>query len=815
MNQHELISQVIQQILSGIPGGPIISGLLGAPAANWLSPTGSAANSFIWPGQNTSFYGTSASYINNMRTKGFSYASSQFEQEQSIRALTEYHRMLNPGMNEQELRGLAENSADNPFSSGSLLYRLGDPYGLNAAMPAAGQLSSTLQRLGSDFSLRGASYAKSISNAIYGHTDGSGKWQNGILNDVIDNPGAYGHLSAADVMNVGRELALTEQGSFNSGGSFNADRFRTRLKEVSKSLEPWKDIFGKDVPDMLNKLEALTGSGLGSYSGDIGSLGHRMAAIMDTTGANIQHIAAYKDVLSRNLVDPTMSNRSILGSLALAGDMTLGMSNYSINSMTSEELQGTISRNYVGTAKSKYADRFALAFSRWADSNGGANASISSFRDSLRGLMKAGNSHQDALLKLSGASSLSDLDMYKHSDAYIRAIQDGSAASMAKEVYTTEAVKEVLSGYNGNVFEVFSESVAKGMNGLGTEGMLKFLGMSQDQQIKQIMEWDKTITDKGAARVVANDIRTLAMRATGMSNVEEARAWFGSEYNAAVQGRRAEQATTFRETLSKIRKRGGIAGVLDKIRSSGGNASVSELVKTYTGGIDMLRPLFESFANIKDKSEVDALLKTHEDTILSGMNFAVNNYAELGEGGMYHEVGEMMQSGDRSEMLQGYRLASSLDAIGRGGLSKLSKGERSGLLSTLKANAANDKLTTEQLRNKAKDAFIDQRMFKAIGDTEGLSAHSGTSIATINELLKGEYSSKEQLRKAFESKLKGTDAEKREMLGDFDKLWKKSGIGDLDGIDPLQKIAGFLEQLPVALNNLIEALKNFKPGGAK
>lgn len=767
MNQNDFVQHIVQQVLSYIPGAQPFAGLIGPGVANFMSDPGSIANKFIWPGQNQTLRNSAMQYINEIRNAGYSAASDALSKDMELKAMMGLHRALNPNMDDAAIAELARQSMANDLSVGSLMYMATDPYKMGAALPMAQQLASTLHRRGSDFTLNGATYTKQVSDAIFSKT--------GIIHDVIDNPAAYGNLSAADVMSLGRELALTTQDGFRtSSGSFDASRFRAKLQDMAKSIEPWKDIFGKDIPQLLNQLESLTGTSLGTSSADIGALGHRMIGIMGATGARIQNIAAYKDALAGSLIDPTMSNRSILGSAALAGDLTLGLANLNMRGITSQELQGNAAKFYTGTARSKYAERFALAYAQWT-ANGGT--SIEGFQGALRNAMASGMSHQEALLSVAGASSLDALDIYKGSDAYLSAIESGAGFSMTREVYMGQVANDVISRFTADNYAslkgISSSSIAK-MFGSGMD-TTRFLGMSASDKARHI---SNTLgVDGHRAMAIANDITVQAMMSAGADNTEEARAMFGAYYNESIQAKQASTITQFSSVVSELQRPGSIMGVLAALRDDP-KADVSKLIKGYRGGIDIIEALLKS-GWAGDTAGVS------EDILRSGLNFAFNNYAELGEGGKYSDIGQMMMnSSDSEQKLKAYRIATGLNALGSSALANMTDDNMKAVRAKLdKAGAGDD------YEAIARDAYIDSRLAAVNPDTN----ISSDAIKIIKRIADNTQITS---KSAYWDEYKKVAGDTDEARSAFNAIWRNAKIGDIDGTDAMQKIADAMEKLP-------------------
>lgn len=806
MNQNELLVQLIQRLLSFLPAGNMLSSLVSAPVANWLSPESSMANTFMWPGQGQTMNMVATNFMDRMLQQSFNSTANKFSKEQEIRALTEYHRMLNPDKSDEELLGLAQNSAKNFFDVGNILYNTLDPYKLKVGLSRAGGVASILHMREESIGLKGAEYARSVSQGIMGNHE------NSLVRDIIDNPSLYGNMSVADAMAVGREIALTDRSGFKKAdGTFDSDRFKNRVKEVSRALEPWKDIFGKDVPELLNQLEALTGTSIGaSSSADIQSLGNRMTAILGATGAKVQHIAAYRDALANNLVDPTMTSRSILGAAAIAGDMTLGMANLSVSHLTNSQMQQLVGKIYSGTGSSKFTDRYALAYARWANSKNDEELNPDEFREQVMARIAAGDSNTEALLSVSGASSLSELGAYRDTERYLNMIKTGRANQVNMDVTDVKARNSAMAFYTSeNYGSNFSQKAKDYLQGLSREEYIKFMAMDRDDKEGVLA----SMAIDGDRRQIVAAIESSA--AAGMSSVR------GIDFNAGtVRGVYQERENYLKnEALAKEREKfntavsrftitGGLSQILNNMRESKGD--ISKMFRDYTGGSDMLRVMLETELGANTSFDGEDGKKI-EQMYMQGLNFARNNYSELGSGGAFNSVYKlMMNKGNIEDVRKGYRIAAELNALGQGALSKMTDEDQAGLLEALnRAQLSDDPKARGRF---AKNFYMDrtvlstynslQKEGKFTGDDANLQTHATSLLQLMSS---GTHASIEELKKQFiTTDLKDKDKQDREKV--FRMM--TANVGDIDGIDPLQTIAKFLADLPSALERLITALNN-------
>ena len=786
MNLNQLINQIIQQMLSGVPGGPLLSGF--SPAlGSWLSPGSSMDNKFIWPGMDQSVRNAASSYLNTIYTQSFNSSASALAEEQKIRGLTEYVRLMHPDKSHEELRGMAINMSNNPFNAASMLYSSIDPYGMSAGLAEAGNLSSALLRRGSRGLLAGAEYASQVSSVIYDK-------DSGIIRDILNNPGQYGNLSVSGVMSIGRELAMTDpRGFVGSDGSFNADRFKQRLSTMSKALEPWTDIFGKDIPKLMSQLEALTGQSVGSI-GAVGleNMGYRMAGVLDATGAKIQHLAGYSQVLSGALAGSDFSTRNIMSSASVATDMLLGLSNLSIHTMTNQELQQFGGMYYTGTAKSKLSDHFALAYAKWqANTPGGT---LEQFQGLYDEAIRGGAASQTALLSIAGASSMSDLESYRYTNGFMEAVRAGSGARASRSTIIHDSISRVADMYKSTGFTGYNSAVYDRISAMNPEELTRFMALTPDEKKAQLRVMLPGMSED-EYQTVANDLAVSMSRS--MTSVmdhyvdrEQARVIIAQDINFIRQQQAAKNSESFRRAVTALSTPGGFRSVLDMASREGKNANVSDLIKGYSGGVDVL----DALLNTMGIGGVDG---GNEVVYRQGLNFALNNYGSLATD--YEDIYKLMMSKDSGEQLKGYRIAAELNSLGAKTLSKLSTSERENLLASVyEADLGGTDSVGKFIKNKYMDMRVTAGISAVINEGKLKDTNSAKALSDLINS-KDQYSV-EQLKEQAKSLNINED--------DVNSVIRASKIGDIDGVDPIHKLAGILENMAKGLNQLVDKFVN-------
>lgn len=869
MNLNEVVQQLMQYMAGMIPGGNILN-MFTPMLSNIVSPQSSMANRFVWGTDGVSPALSAMQYMNRTQQQIFNRPADDASEAMKMRSLMTYHQALNPGMSESELRVKAQKDMDNPFSVPAFIMDYMDPYDIKRGIAEAERLGSSLQRRNfTPMDIRGATFAAQVSEELFGK-DG----KSGLIKDVIDNPKAYSNLKLSEVMYLGQELTHSDPDGFKtSTGSFDSTKFRSSIKAVSRAIEPWKDIFGEDVPELLNKLEALTGQGIAMQKQSLRASGNHLAGVMQATGANIQHITGYRDALARQFATNPFENRTILGSHNIAADMVLGISNNGMNTMTNEEFQAVAGSFYKGTADSKLADRYALAFSAWSDNKGSEFKTMSNryqeaFKQAkARGLedkeavkyavrvssrgnenflaeysanLARGDSHEEAainaantvdkakfktqydqllasdpnmtrdeaLLKLSGTRSLQDLEKYRYTDRHIDMVKSGEGAQISREATISLIQQWVQKDYVSNTgkYRQHHNKAAEMLGKMSTREFTDFMAKSRDEKRKFIMDtWN--IHDREMALTVVNDIESSiaagARVAThGKQNTETARNIAVVARQERKQREHAEQYSRFLDAASKLSTTGGFRAVLESIRNNKGSVDANELIKQYTGGIDVLEAVVRSVYNPERATDyTDEELKEYTKAV----HFAQNNYLELGKkGSAFNDVYKKLISNDPQAKKEALKDMAAMSSVGQQNIARMTDEEKTEFVKMVRERRVkNEPLSSDEI---GKDAYLDITVGSAIKKMRKEGGHEVRYLDAFDKMLKNTTAtSKEQLIKEAKNmarsdpSLKGTDGENFVKWVENVAL-NKAKIGDVDGTDPILKLANVLEGLVKSLN---------------
>lgn len=596
-NINTLIQDMLNKLFGAIPGvGPILSNFVTPAISNYLAPADSPINDFIWGDNQTT---ASLAYLDALHNKAWKKQDSKVSDEVTLKIHKAYHKILNPDATDEQITNMAKVSMDSIFSIPSIFSSYIDPYGMSEGTSVARNVAAMLQNRGAGYNIQGATYARQIRDTIFGDSDRKSR---GIIADIVDNPSEYGNMSVADVMSIGRELATTR--NYNTKyNTFDSTKFKTDIQELSRALEPWKAIFGDDIPKLMNQLEALTGKSVGLQADTLKSSASRILSVLHTTGANIQHIAAYKDTISPVLMDPTMQHRASLGAHNIASDMVLGLSNTSFASFSTEEFQRLGGLYYTGTARSKFADTFALAYAAWVDKQKDADkATIDEFYGQyIKALDKSGGNQYAALTNVVGTPDLSTLETYRYTGNYIKASESAIGARAARETNFNNALGSMRNNLSTTDSDILTKTLGKDFT---SDDLSSFMSMSRDDMISKISMNTNTRAEAVAvvSRLVDQFGRSMSLETGTWSTGEQWRAMLAQSRNEAYQRRLADDRANFIDASMKFSSISGIKSVVNEIVDRGSNVSILDIAKKYTGGNDIASYLFRDIFDIQKTS---------------------------------------------------------------------------------------------------------------------------------------------------------------------------------------------------------------------
>ena len=851
----ENAAEFVQEMLSRLLGGemPLLSGWM----SDFITNETSTFNDFVFPGYPGRSRGAAhKARYNTLLTSYSRRAGKRFNTQMSREGIETIVRALNPAATNVDVEG----AISNVFSPSNLAYELLDPYGMKAGVSAANILASDIISNLGGFGLTPNMPAtiRGVNRLLYGDKDithaigdktpydkDRGYLLRGLIYDITHNSAAYGGMSVADVMTVGRELfsanqekyrGLTGEGqssdalkNFEAGAS----AFRKDLQEITKAIAPWKDVLGTDMPKLLNQLEGLTGQALSGNMTTLARTGYKLSATMSQTGASIEAVAAYRDTIAKTLMDPTGYNRGILGAHNVAMDLILGTANASgsVGMLTTAEFQQAAGKFYAGTAKSDFSERYSQAFAQWYSKRSGMalEDAQKQFEAEYQKQVLATGSADAALLKATGVESLTDLEMYRGTDAYIYAMKQGMGAGASRATFLNSAMQYALSKYASDTSgNAISQNINNALSGLSEEEKQRFFSLNKSEKIALL----KNLKDaNGNPLINATDedlLKNVTMlegaivRGAGVYGYSGTEAQVQTLYKTGVEERRravnVEREMQFRRIYDMSADAGGLAGVFEKARKAWGQGDelkLSEALKTYFHMDDKGLGGLIASENLTDQDRATAAayimrnLDTLADSIgmsqlysdLTGKDKAKRNRAArafAAIGGM-----DLDLSGLGTEMVE-TMVAASAGTLDDKGIDKLlgtgpgSKAAKERLKAAMKSN--DPKALSKELADIALDSKITA---SAVDDikSKGYSQKDREAVkAWISKQRQGTLESAEKWKESLEEE-KGLTAEQKRLAGE---VIKNKAISAGTPTDMIAEILRKADELITKLSNYFD-----------
>lgn len=275
--------------------------------------------------------------------------------------------------------------------------------------------------------LNEAELLRTVGNDMYAQ---SGALTGGLAIDAVtrlrSDPGyggsSYGNFGQLGTDYIAKEIEKQNHFLRGYGGSDQADKskiqqFRTKLQNMTQSLEPLKEIFGNDVPKMLQAIEQLTGKRSTQVSRtEIRTL----ASEMSLAASNGNYTAEEAAVLGMRLRSAASGKGVDLGgtgSLVIANRL-LGSTNGIAGFQNAKQVVERMASEDVVNATSSGAARLVSgAYSVWSRRTGGTYAQ---FEAQMQSLISSGRSVSQAAQAMAGTRNSNML----YAESYTEAAQN-------------------------------------------------------------------------------------------------------------------------------------------------------------------------------------------------------------------------------------------------------------------------------------------------------------------------------------------------------------------------------------------------------
>lgn len=420
MPKSEYMSQVISNIASPI-FGPQVGALLGNTIGSLYQNEGSRLPIL------------SQQYVNRLGMSSAGFAL----QKDRLNALNSYAKGIKQKAR-NALTGTVEPGAVGPWRT---IFKL-DP---NDAGMAADNIGATARILADNIALdknsgfdlqsensqilQGVTAAVALaSKDIHGNYAGFSGVQVSQVAKQLAGRGLLGAQNITDAVAEIKQKFLIDANTsdqqikqYMKSGTL-ATKTAAYLSDMTKAIEPLKDIFGKDIAAIYSNLEQLTGININGMSPQgIANTASGIRNALTVTGATVHDIKRYQDGLAAINKQYGIHVRPV-DQLRQATQLTHMIHKLeSSGFMTDAQMRNQLALLTAGTAGSQFADNYSKAYGMWAAKNAGTYKTqeerLTEFQkefDRLR--TEQGLSADQAFNKLADVGSVSALrnTMYTH-----------------------------------------------------------------------------------------------------------------------------------------------------------------------------------------------------------------------------------------------------------------------------------------------------------------------------------------------------------------------------------------------------------------
>jgi len=259
------------------------------------------------------------------------------------------------------------------------------------------------------------------------------------------------------------------------------EELRTRLQNLTKAMSPLKDLFGDDVPKMVEFLEDITGKSIKQL--DEGTIAKLSANVVNgiTTGAFTQEQMAKLTVqLQGNIGQMNLPFYLENGAMMMSDRILTTVNAGNIPLMMSRaSYQTAVSERTIRQAASPFANNVNLAYALWEadkrrrNENFDVKEGTALFQAEYEALRASGRFNEEqALLRLSGASSLQQMAvMGTRFGGYNRAVSAGLGMDMASTEGVRRRAATIIMGEDTPEKRIAMQRVINMfMSGNGPEG---------------------------------------------------------------------------------------------------------------------------------------------------------------------------------------------------------------------------------------------------------------------------------------------------------------------------------------------------------
>lgn len=390
----------------------------------------------------------------------------------------------------------AEGFADNKALAW-LLDTVGfDPDNIAMARTYLGKAGSNITRLRKGAGDRAAFAASRATRNLFMNEDGQ----------IDYNKEDYGFMTmgetAAVVAALTRDMDFFNTPDVTSLGS-NVEKIKQATNNIKKAaqdytnaLSPLKDVFGSDIPKMIQSLEQMTGQRLTQMSAEaVGDATRRIMAGAEAGRYQLQQLTTVRQQVSGAITQMGVPFINDISATEQAQTI-LGITNTGLvpSSMSANRFEQLAADRVMRTSNSRGATALNQAYALWREDREKKGEvfetdqqAFETFRTAYQNLREKNWSVDNAILQLSGKENMYQLQDALGSQYYQGAVRRNLGGSMAMQESTNQRIQQArYYAAQNNVQPQFDEAVKalqKDINLLNADDTaLRSSGLSENAQ---------------------------------------------------------------------------------------------------------------------------------------------------------------------------------------------------------------------------------------------------------------------------------------------------------------------------------------------
>lgn len=314
-----------------------------------------------------------------------------------------------------------------------------------------------------------------------------------------------------------------------------SDNIKKAAQDYTKALSPLKDVFGSDVPAMIQALEQVTGRRFTQMSAEqVSSATRRIMAGADAGRYTLKQLTTVENQVADAIYGMNVPIINDISALAQAQTI-LGITNTGLipSSMSAHRFEQIAADKVMRTSNSRGATAVNQAYALWREEKDkearrlrGDDAvafiddatAFAKFQEDLNKLTAQGVGIDRALLELSGESNIYSLHKAAGSQYYQAAVEQNLGGAVALERSAAFRIQQErnraqLSG-NGKAFDeaIAALQAEGGLSILNSEENLRNSGLLAEAQRQVRMIRNSEYGDLGAVISASQTAKEIAVK---------------------------------------------------------------------------------------------------------------------------------------------------------------------------------------------------------------------------------------------------------------------------------------------------------------